>query len=99
VVDIAIDYGFFPDRSAPGTAGPRLLRELVQHLDLVAVQGRGARAELEAVVLGWVVRPRDLNAAGHADVMQRPIEERRRHHADVDDVASGAGQAIDQSVA
>ena len=40
----------------------------------VAVQRLGADAELEAVVLGGIVRAGDLDAAGDAEVVQAPVQ-------------------------
>ena len=68
-------------------------------LKVVAVQRLGAEAELEAVVLGRIVRAGDLDAADDVQVVQAPVEHGRRHDADVDDVDAGARQAVDERVA
>ena len=58
----------------------------IELLNLLAVNRLGAERELEAVVLGRIVRAGDLDAADDVEMVERPVQQRRRHHADVDDV-------------
>ena len=60
-----------------------------QLLDLLAVDGAVAAAELEAVVLRRVVAAGDHGAGLLAVFLQGEIEGRRRHLADVDHVHAG----------
>jgi hypothetical protein len=64
----------------------------VQLLDFIAVERGLADAELEPVVLGWVVRARDLDAARHRQVVQAPVEQRRGDDADVEHVQPRLGE-------
>ena len=63
------------------------------------MQRAGAEGQLEAVVLGRIVRAGDLDSADDGEVVERPVVERRRHDADVHDVDAGAGEPVDQRVA
>ena len=89
-------------RSAPG-ALPRisvaLLDASAQRLDRVAVQRRAGQHHLQAVVLGRVVAAGDLHAGAGIQVHRGEVQHRRRHHADIDDVRAGRGDARDQRVA
>ena len=84
---------------------PRPLREaagrddVAQVQDTLAVQRAGTDAALEAVVLGRIVRARDLDAGDHRQVMEAPIQERRRHLADVDHVEPTGVEPAHQRVA
>ena len=74
------------DRPCPSANVAGASMQLVELLDLVAVQRLVPSAELEAVVLGRIVRAGDLDAADDVEVVQAPVEQRRRDDADVDDV-------------
>src|SRR6266702_53327 len=63
-----------------------------QLLDPLAVQRRLADGDLEAVVLGRVVRARDHAQPIHRQRLGGEGGERRRHHPDVDDVDAGLVQ-------
>src|SRR4051812_39672043 len=60
----------------------------------------GATAEngLEAVVFGRIVAARDHDCSGCLQVLGRVVEQRRRHGADIGDVASGGEQALEERV-
>src|SRR5512133_2489393 len=74
-----------------------LLDDPAQLLDLLAVEGALPEAELEAVVLRRVVRPGDLTGAvDPRERVRREVDERRRHHAEVDDVAAGGAERGDE---
>ena len=98
VLDVAVD-----DRLRAHGALPRGKRsgdgELVQLLNLVAVNRLGAERELEAVVLRRVVRAGHLYAADHVEVIQRPVEQRRRHLSNVDDVEPALREPAHERVA
>jgi hypothetical protein len=86
-----------------GSGGPGARRELApldhpaELLDLLAVEGALSQAELEPVVLRRVVGAGDL--AGAVDARERvgrEVDERRRHDAEVDHVAAGGEERLDQ---
>ena len=60
------------------------LEQVPQTLQSVTVKRSGADADLESVELWRVVRTRNLDATRDAEVMQTPVQERRRDEADVD---------------
>jgi hypothetical protein len=45
------------------------------------------------------VRPGDLDAAGDAEVVEAPVQQRRGYHADVHDVHAALGQPAHESFA
>ena len=53
----------------------------------------GPLEELEAVVLGWIVRRRDLNAAGRLQFPDEDPDRRRGRGAGEEDVVAGRGDA------
>src|SRR5690606_4815430 len=57
---------------------------LVQVLDGFAVQRTATEDHLEAVELGWVVRPGHLDAAITLQRLDRKVQRRCRHLADID---------------
>src|SRR6185369_11265575 len=70
---------------APGPAAPALGHDdLPQLEDLVAVERVAAEHQLEAVELGRVVRPGDLDPAVRAERGDPEIERRCGQHADID---------------
>ncbi len=81
---------------ALGVAERARLETATQILDLVAVHRLAAQAELEAVVVGRVVAAGDLDAAVEVPVEDREVDERRRHHAELDDAEPGRAKAVDQ---
>ena len=52
--------------------------------------------DLEAVVAARVVAARDHDAGLALEVLRREIEQRRRHFAEVDDIAATVQQRLDQ---
>ena len=54
--------------------------------------------DLQAVVFGRVVRTGDRDAAGVFAVVRGEIDQRRRHHADIDHRHAGRDQALDQAL-
>jgi hypothetical protein len=68
----------------------------VQLLDLLPVQRGRADAHLEAVVLGRIVRPGDLDPRHHRLMVEGPVQQRRGHDAHVDDIDATPGQPGDQ---
>src|SRR5690606_28819952 len=69
----------------------------VQVGDRVAGQRLAADHDLEAVVVGRVVAAGHRHAAAGTQVIGAEIHHRRRHHADVDDVAARLAQAGGES--
>src|SRR5439155_25946675 len=98
VVDVPFDDRFLT-YTARSCSRSRARSEGVEVLNLLAVYGRRAERELEAVVLRRIVRSRDLNAADDVEVVQRPVVQRRRHDTDVDHIDPGCCQPADQRVA
>ena len=77
------------DSSRPVPSGaPPGLDVPAQRLDLGAVDGGAADADLEAVVLGRVVAAGDLDGAVEIEVEEGEVDHRRRADAEVDDVES-----------
>ena len=75
----------------------RLVKALALHgfaelADVVAVERALADHHLEAVFVGWVVAPRDLNPAVEVEMVHGEIEKRSRSNADVDHVQPGFEQ-------
>src|SRR5690606_15217997 len=69
---------------------------VVQVGDGIARQRLAADHDLEAVVVRRVVAAGDGDAAAGVQVVGSEVHHRRRHHADVDDVAARLAQAFDQ---
>ena len=71
---------------------------LLEQRDAVVARHRPrlVLGELQAVVLGRVVRGGDLHAAGRAQVADREVVHRRRRETDVDHVEAGGGQTLDE---
>ena len=79
---------------AAAVRGAARFDQPAQRLDLGAVDGRAADADLEAVVLGRVVAAGDLDGAVEVEVEEREVGDRRRADAEVDDVEAGLEQAL-----
>ena len=75
------------------------LGDVVELLNLLAVDGALADHHLEAVVIARVVAGGDHHAAVGRKVEHRKIEHRGGHHADVHDVAAGGQQTLAEQVA
>ena len=98
VGDVAIND--FDVRQLPCTTRESATNDqLVQRLNFGAMQRAGADTHLEAVVLGGIVRPCDLNATNDRLMVQRPVQKRRRNDTDVDDVHSALRQPAHQGIA
>ena len=79
----------------------RLLAEIVPFhpgadlLDLLAIKGVLAEANLEAVVFGWVMARGNLNPAVDIEMKQRKIEQRRGTNAVIVDMQTRRNHAVD----
>src|SRR6185437_1994494 len=97
IVDVPIDDRFISPAALPlgETSGDS---ELVNALNVVAVDRRPADAELESVVLGRVVRSGNLDARDDVEIVLCPIRHRCRNDADVHDGDTALDQPRDQCV-
>ncbi len=87
---IGLDVAFF--RLAAARFEIVVVDQRFQLLDALPVQAVFFETDLEAVELRRIVTAGDHDAAVRVEVVQREVGHRRRHHADVDDIATGAVQ-------
>src|SRR5262249_45164483 len=94
---VLIDRDDLARLDAPGTTPQRpALDQVAQSLDLLAVQGLWADAELEAVVVGRVVAAGHLHTAAESPVPDREVDQWCRTHAEVRHVHARAGDSFAQ---
>src|SRR5512141_1471176 len=95
IFDVAIDNLLVAQATI---AGGKLSRhgELIDFLNVVAVDGARSKPELEPVELRRIVRSRDLNSAGDVQVVLRPVCERRWDNADIDHIEAALEQTCNE---
>ncbi len=84
-----------PGRSRQGVVLDALLEQ--RNTVITGDRTRPVLAELEPVVLRWIVRRRDLHATRRLQVPDGEIVHRRGREADVDDVEAGRNQPFDRA--
>ena len=73
--------------------------DLADLLDGFPMQRAGAADGFESVELAGIVAAGDHHGAIGFQMHRRKIQQRRRHHADIGDLAAGIDQAFEQRVA
>src|SRR5262249_12838099 len=84
-----------PLRLALSAVPVALRRHGAEVLDLFAEERLLAHHHLEAIVVGRIVRPRDLDAAVDIQVIDGEVEHGRGDDTDIGHVDAGFGQALD----
>ena len=92
VVDVAIDDWLAVQTPLPARE-LSCNRQIVDVLNVGAVDGIGRQPKLEPIVLWRVVGPGDLDAADNVEIVLRPIRQWRGNDPDIDDLDAAGEQS------